>query len=179
MPEAAQPPRVPWLDPVLIAATCGWLGRIPFAPGTFGSLVGLPLSLATGTVAGWLGGRLGQDGLAARGVIELALISLLFGAGVPLCTRAARLLGGKDPGAVVFDEAVAVPTVLAVVPLTARGPAVLAAAFLLFRVFDISKPPPIRQVERLPEGLGIMADDQVAAGFAAACLAAARWQAWL
>ncbi|NCX97418.1 MAG: hypothetical protein EBX35_02225 [Planctomycetia bacterium] len=49
----------------------------------------------------------------------------------------------------------------------------------LFRVFDILKPPPIRQTERLPEGLGIMADDQVAAGFAAAGLAALRWQGWL
>jgi phosphatidylglycerophosphatase A len=104
---------------------------------------------------------------------------VLFFGGIPLCTRAARLLGGKDPGPVVLDEAVAVPTVLAVVPLAARGPLVLAAAFGLFRVFDIAKPPPIRQVERLPEGLGIMADDQVAAAFAAACLAAARWQGWL
>jgi phosphatidylglycerophosphatase A len=179
MPAEPHPPRVPWLDPALIAATCGWLGRIPFAPGTFGSLVGLPLSLATGTAAGWLAGRLGQGGIVVTAVIELALIAVLFLGGIPLCTRAARLLGGKDPGAVVFDEAVAVPTVLAVVPLAARGPAVLAAAFVLFRVFDILKPPPVHQVERLPEGLGIMADDQVAALFAAACLAAARWQGWL
>jgi phosphatidylglycerophosphatase A len=179
MPANPVPPRVPWLDSSLLVATCGWLGRIPFAPGTFGSLVGLPLSLATGTAAGWLAGRLGQGGIMVPAVIELALIAVLFFGGIPLCTRAARLLGGKDPGAVVFDEAVAVPTVLVVVPLAARGPAVLAAAFVLFRVFDILKPPPVHQVERLPAGLGIMADDQVAAVFAAACLAAARWQGWL
>jgi phosphatidylglycerophosphatase A len=120
MPAEPHPPRVPWLDPALIAATCGWLGRIPFAPGTFGSLVGLPLSLATGRAAAWLAERLGQTGVVATVVIELALIAGLFLAGIPLCTRAARLLGGKDPGPVVLDEAVAVPTVLAVVPLAAR-----------------------------------------------------------
>jgi phosphatidylglycerophosphatase A len=179
MPANPDPPRVPWLDPALLVATCGWMGRIPFAPGTFGSLVGLPLSLATGSAAAWLAERLGQSGFAVAAGIELALIAGLFLAGIPLCTRAARLLGGKDPGPVVLDEAVAVPAVLAVVPLAGRGMAVLAAAFVLFRVFDILKPPPIRRVERLPEGLGIMADDQVAAGFAAACLAAARWQGWL
>ena len=51
--------------------------------------------------------------------------------------------------------------------MAARGAAVLAAAFVLFRIFDILKPPPVRQAERLPTGLGIMADDQVAAAFAA------------
>ena len=50
--------RPDWLAPPLLIATCGWVGRIPFAPGTFGSLVGLPLSLATGAAATWLAGRL-------------------------------------------------------------------------------------------------------------------------
>lgn len=179
MPLEPPSSRVPWLDPSLLVATCGWVGRIPFAPGTFGSLVGLPLSLATGTAAARLAGGLGQDAPLTTPLIEFFLIALLFLAGIPLCTRAARLLGREDPGAVVLDEAVAVPTVLALVPLAARGPVVLAAAFVLFRVFDILKPPPVRQVEALPDGLGIMADDQVAAVFAAACLAAARWQGWL
>lgn len=179
MPLEPPSPRIPWLDPSLLVATCGWVGRIPIAPGTFGSLVGLPLSLATGTAAARLAGGLGQDAPLTAALIEFALIASFFLAGIPLCTRAARLLGGKDPGAVVLDEAVAVPTVLALVPLAGRSPAVLAAAFVLFRVFDILKPPPVRQVEALPEGLGIMADDQVAAGFAAACLVAARWQGWL
>jgi len=99
--------------------------------------------------------------------------------GIPICTRAARLLGGKDPGPIVLDEAVAVPLVLVAVPPEARGPVVLAAAFVLFRVFDILKPPPCRQLERLPTGLGIMADDQWAAVLAAACLGLARWRGWL
>jgi len=104
---------------------------------------------------------------------------VLFLAGIPVCTRAAKLLGVKDPGPVVLDEAVAVPLALLVVQPAGRGPVALAVAFALFRVFDILKPPPVRQFERLPEGLGIMADDQAAAGLAAACLAAARWQGWL
>lgn len=178
MGDPAPAPRVNWLDPSLLVATCGWLGRFPFAPGTIGSLAGLPLSLATGEAATWLAARLG-GGFPATVGIEAALIAALFVAGIPVCTRAARLLAGKDPGPVVLDEAVAVPLVLLVVPPAARDAATLAAAFVLFRAFDVSKPPPVRQVERLPEGLGIMADDQAAAAFAAACLAVAHWQRWL
>jgi len=98
---------------------------------------------------------------------------------VPLCTAAARKLGGHDPGPVVIDEAIALPIVLLPVPPPARGPLTLVVAFVLFRLFDILKPPPVRQFERLPAGLGIIADDQAAACLAAACLAAARWQGWL
>ena len=178
MTSPTQSRRIPWLDPSLLVATCGWVGRIPFAPGTFGSLVGLPLSLATGAVATWLATRLGGGAAPTMG-IEVALLALLFLAGVPICTQAARLLGDKDPGPVVLDEAIAVPVVLLVMPPAARGPAALVAAFALFRLFDILKPPPVKQLERLPAGLGIMADDQAAAALAAACLAAGRWQGWL
>lgn len=176
------PPRegpTPWTDPALLVATCGGVGRAPVAPGTFGSLVGLPLSLATGAAAAWVASRLPAGSPLGPTLIETGLIAGLFLLGIPLCSRAAALLGSKDPGPVVLDEAVAVPVVLLVVPLADRGPAVLAAAFVLFRIFDILKPPPVRQLERLPTGLGIMADDIAAAGFAAACLAVARWQGWV
>jgi phosphatidylglycerophosphatase A len=163
----------------LFVATCGGVGRVPVAPGTFGSLVGLLLSVITGGVATWLAGAGGLAGRGAVAAIEVGLVAVLFAAGVPFCTRAAGLLGGKDPGPVVLDEAVAVPLVLAVVPPAARGPLVLAVAFALFRLFDILKPPPCRQLEQLPGGLGIMADDAGAALLAAACLAAVRWQGWL
>jgi phosphatidylglycerophosphatase A len=178
MPAPAHPAAVPWLAPPLLVATCGWVGRIPFAPGTFGSLVGLPLSLATGTAAAWLATRFGGGSAATVG-IEAAMLGLLFLAGIPICTRAARLLGGKDPGPVVLDEAVAVPVVLLTVPPAARGLVALVVGFALFRVFDILKPPPVRQLERLPEGLGIMADDQGAAALALGCLALAHWQGWI
>jgi len=179
MSTAPQPPHAPWLDPSLLLASCGWLGRIPIAPGTFGSLLGLPLSLVTGATAAWLAGRLGGDGGLSSPLIESGLIALMVTACIPACTRAARLLDAEDPGAVVIDEALAVPTVLVLVPVAARDATVLMTAFVLFRVFDILKPPPVRQAERLPDGLGILADDQVAAALAAACLAAARWQRWL
>ena len=180
MDDHHQPASPPWLDPAVWIGTCGGVGRAPFAPGTFGSVIGLPLSLATAAAAAWLASRLpaavGPLGLT---LIEAGLLAALFVTGIPICTRAARLLGGKDPGPVVLDEAVAVPFVLLASPATDRGPVVLLAAFVLFRIFDILKPPPVRQLERLPAGLGIMADDLAAAAMAGSCLALARWQQWL
>ena len=179
MTGSDSPPRPNRFEPALLAATCGGVGWMPLAPGTFGSLVGLPLSLGLAGVATPLSAALGLAGPAGVAAVEVALVATLFVVGVPICTRAARLLGGKDPGPVVLDEAVAVPLVLVVVPPAARGPLVLAVAFALFRLFDILKPPPCRQLERLPGGLGIMADDQGAALLAAACLAVARWRGWV
>ncbi len=179
IPAAETGSRPAGFSPALFLATCGGVGWVPVAPGTFGSLAGLVLSLITGWLATGLAEAGGLMGRAAVAAIEVGLVAVLFAVGVPICTRAARLLGGKDPGPVVLDEAVAVPLVLAMVPPAARDPLVLAVAFALFRVFDILKPPPCRQLERLPEGLGIMADDIGAALLAAACLAALRWQGWL
>jgi phosphatidylglycerophosphatase A len=179
IPAAEVGSRPAGFSPALFLATCGGVGWVPVAPGTFGSLVGLVLSLVTGWVATGLAEAGGLDGPGAVAALEVGLVAVLFVAAVPICTRAARLLGGKDPGPVVLDEAVAVPLVLAVVPPAARGPLVMAVGFGLFRVFDILKPPPCRQLERLPAGLGIMADDVGAALLAAACLAAIRWQGWL
>lgn len=159
-----------------LLATCGGIGLVPFAPGTFGTLAGIPLSLATGAAATWLAGLIGGAGPVATVVIEALLLVPVVAAGVPICTRAAAGLGlGKDPGPIVFDEAAALPLVLLVVPPAARTPAMLAAAFALFRLFDITKPFPCRRLEALPAGLGIMADDQAAAVWAAACLALVRW----
>lgn len=163
-PSPAAPP--PWLDPAVLAATCGWLGRIPFAPGTFGAAAGLVVSLA-----------LARSGLPLAA--EVAAIVALNVVGIPLCTAAARRLGrGSDPGAIVYDEMAAMALTLLVVPPAHRTPPVVAAAFLLFRLFDVTKPPPARWCERLPAGLGIMADDWAAAAWAAAALAAIRALGW-
>jgi len=179
IPAAEAGSRPAGFSLALFLATCGGVGWVPVAPGTFGSLAGLVLALVTGWAATGLAAAGGLAGRQAVAAIEVGLVAVLFAVGVPICTRAARLLGGKDPGPVVLDEAVAVPLVLAVVPPAARGPLVLAVAFALFRVFDILKPPPCRRLERLPGGLGIMADDIAAALLAAACLAALRWPGWL
>lgn len=91
--------------------------------------------------------------------------------GVPICERGARLLNAKDPGAVVWDEMAAFPVIFLFVPFSFTT---AIAAFLVFRLLDISKPWPCRTLERLPGGLGIMTDDIVAglyAGIALRCIA--------
>lgn len=164
-PVETSAPR--WLDPSVLVATCGGVGRIGVAPGTFGALVGL--LVATG---------LARAGLPT--LVELGLLLAVNLIGIPCCTRAARLLGlGKDPGMICYDEAASLPLALVAVPAAARSPLALVAAFVLHRAFDISKPFPCRRLERLPAGLGIMADDWGAAAYAAASLAMARWSGWL
>jgi len=80
--------------------------------------------------------------------------------GIPAATAVARDAGSKDPQTVVIDEVAGQLVALIAVPLTWKT---LLAGLILFRVFDILKPPPVRQLERLADGLGIVADD-VAAG---------------
>jgi phosphatidylglycerophosphatase A len=140
-------------------ATGGWVGLLaPFAPGTFGALWGLLLA--------WGLSRIPGDSLVAATVQGLAILAVAA-IGVPLCTAAARRLGGKDPQMIVWDEIPSVPmTFFLVPPELMNRPVVLAAGFLLNRFFDIVKVPPAKQMERLPEGLGIMADDWVAGVYA-------------
>jgi len=175
---ASAPTPSGWLDPAVFLATCGGIGRVGFAPGTCGSLVGIPLSLATGWLATVGSARFGSGWLTIA--VEAALVAAICLVAVPICTRAAHRLGrGEDPGAIVIDEAAALPLALLAVPFAGRSWPVLVAGFLLFRLFDISKPFPCRRLEELPAGLGIMADDWGAAAWAAAGLAIARWQGWV
>jgi phosphatidylglycerophosphatase A len=156
--------RVPWGDPAVVLATCGWVGRIPWAPGTFGTAVGIALAAGLPRAAAALGLVGPWSGVAFEGAVSLGLAA----AGVAICGAAARRMGrGGDPGAIVWDEMASVPLGMLAVPAEARGVAVYAAAFLLHRVFDIAKPFPCRQLERLPGGLGIMADDVAAAAWMA------------
>lgn len=145
--------RQPWrLGLAVWLATGFWVGLCPLAPGTVGALWGLPLA--------W--------GLSYLPILaQLAILTVLFVAGIPLCTAAAHRLGKKDPGSVVWDEIVSMGVTFLWVPLT---PLTLIAGFALHRLFDITKPPPARQLERLPDGLGIMADDLVAGIYANLCL---------
>jgi len=160
--ESVTTAPIPWWSPAVIVATCGGVGRVGLAPGTAGAAVG----------------AVAAAGLAALQLplaVEAGLLLAVNAAAVPLCSRAAAVIGrGGDPGAVCLDEATSVPLGLLVLPPAARSPLVIAAAFLLHRIFDITKPPPCRQLERLPRGLGIMADDWGAALWVAACLALAR-----
>lgn len=173
MHPAGTPPSPPdhaaprWFDPAAFLATCGGLGRVGFAPGTFGAAAGTVLALALAR-------------LALPPMIEVGLLVAINLIGIPICTRASEVLGrGKDPGAIVYDEAASVPLAALVMPATSRSPTVLASLFVLHRLFDIAKPFPCRRLERLPTGLGIMADDWGAAAYVAVCLAIARWLGWL
>jgi phosphatidylglycerophosphatase A len=130
-------------------------GLSPWAPGTAGTLLAWPV--------GWL---LGVD-LLAPGIV-LAAIGLAFLLGVWACSVTGRDLGAADHGGMVWDEFVAFLLVLVIVP---HGLAWQAAAFVLFRFFDIVKPPPIRWFERRYHGgFGVMFDDLLAAGYTLLCL---------
>jgi phosphatidylglycerophosphatase A len=97
------------------------------------------------------------------GAIEVAAIVALFAAGVWAGTTSERHFGGTDPGPVVLDEVVGMLITLAFIPVGLSG---AIAGFVLFRVFDVVKPYPAGRLEALHGGLGIMADDAMAAVYA-------------
>lgn len=84
--------------------------------------------------------------------------------------------GGKDPGAIVIDEVAGMVLAVLAVPPTL---AIVAVAFLLFRVFDVTKPFPANVSQRLRGGIGVMMDDLIAGFYALALLRVARWAGWL
>ena len=89
----------------------------------------------------------------------VAVVVVLVAVSIPICTRAERLFGGKDPGKVVLDEIVSVPITLFLVPMTIPF---IAIGFVLNRFFDIVKIPPAHQVQRLRGGWGVVMDDVIA-----------------
>ncbi|MFP4158278.1 MAG: phosphatidylglycerophosphatase A [Desulfobacterales bacterium] len=126
-------------------ATCGYIGKMPFAPGTFGSVPGLLLYYAMANMPGPFAG------LLLAGVVALAVWS---------SGRAEAVMGQKDPGSVVIDEIAGMGVVFAGLPFSLP---LAAAGFILFRGLDIIKPFPVRWVEgRLSGGIGVVADDLVA-----------------
>jgi phosphatidylglycerophosphatase A len=95
--------------------------------------------------------------------IAIALAALVTLIAIPAATRVARASATKDPQFVVIDEVAGQLIALIAVPLTWKT---FLAGFILFRAFDIMKPPPVRQLEKLPEGTGIVLDDVAAGVFA-------------
>ncbi len=149
----------------VVLASAGYTGFFPIAPGTAGSAVGVAL---------WWAMRLA----GATVVVEIAVVLALLVVGALAATRAEQALGTTDPGPVVIDEVLGMAVTLVAAPLT--WPTALAG-FLLFRVFDIVKPPPARQLERAHGGWGIMLDDLAAGIYAWAVLRVMLWLApgWL
>jgi phosphatidylglycerophosphatase A len=132
-------------------------GLSPLAPGTAGTALGWAIGWGLGVAHSWV---------FFLGVIVLFLVGLWA------CEVTGRHLGVADHGAMVWDEVVAFLLVLAIVP---RELGWQAAAFVLFRFFDIAKPPPIRQFERrYGGGFGVMFDDIVAAAYTLLVLAVAK-----
>ena len=152
---------VRWL--VLVIATAGGAGYGPFAPGTFGSMVGVLLFLA----------------LAGLGLplflLTTAAITVL---GIWASDHAERIFGKKDDGRIVIDEVagqliVLAPLLVLVPPGEIHNPLWLVTGFVLFRVFDIWKPGPARWAERnFRGGAGVVLDDVVAGCFGALVLSA-------
>jgi phosphatidylglycerophosphatase A len=127
------------------------LGLSPVMPGTAGTLAGLPL---------------------AWGLMQLPLLWCQLGTAVvfvlisiPVCGAAERMIGGKDPACIVADEYLTLP--ITVIGLA--SPWALLSGFVFHRIFDISKPPPIRQLQKLSGGFGIVIDDVLAALIALGC----------
>jgi phosphatidylglycerophosphatase A len=130
------------------------VGLAPVAPGTFGTLLALPLF--------WLlNPRMNPTDF-------LVLLGVLYLAGIWICDKTGRDMGVEDHKSMVWDEIVAFLIVLFFTP---TGPIWQSLSFVLFRLFDILKPGPIRYVERMFRGgFGVMVDDLVAAFFALICL---------
>jgi phosphatidylglycerophosphatase A len=150
--QGADAPRSPGGRAILAAATGLGIGFVPFAPGTWGTLWGVLIAWGLSHLALWQ---------------ALAALAVVVALGVPICGRAARILGKDDPGAVVYDEFAALPLALLTVPLTWTS---AALGFVLFRVLDVVKLWPAQRLERLHGGWGIMADDLAAAVYAGAAL---------
>ena len=128
-------------------------GLFRIAPGTAGTVVAIPLAVMLS---------------ALPPLIAVVVVLSLFVVGIPLCRATATAMGQSDPGAIVWDEIVGFMLVAVLIP---PGWAWLAAAFVVFRFFDIFKPWPIGWLERRTHGgFGIMLDDVVAALYVIALL---------
>ncbi len=154
---------------VLLLAQGFGLGRIPKAPGTFGTFLGLPLvALLVASGHFWI---------YLAGAVAMVPVSIW------LCGAAEKILGQSDPGSVVIDEIIAIPFCFlpwvagewfrheALPPVasffTGRNLWFSLGIVALFRLFDIWKPWPVRQSQRLPGGWGVTIDDLLAATYVA------------
>jgi phosphatidylglycerophosphatase A len=142
----------------VVIATCVFIGYIPLAPGTFGSIPGLAL------------GALLQRSAPAWAL--WAAVALLTVIGMWAATAAEDHFGHKDPGPVVIDEVVGMLITMGGLPL---GPMGLLVAFVVFRACDVVKPFPARQMEKLPRGVGVMMDDVLAGVWGLAIMHVLAW----
>ena len=143
----------------VFVCTFGYIGYAPVAPGTIGSLAGLALYA-------------GMRWVGASPVADTLVIVGLFAAGVWSGTHAERYFGGTDPGPGVIDEVVGMLMTLYLVPV---GWDVAIIGFFIFRLLDVLKPFPADRLERLHGGLGMMADDAMAAVYSNVAVRGVAW----
>ena len=158
--EAHAQSRTAW---AWLIATFFGIGKLGPGPGTWASLA---------TVLLWwlLARRIGDHSQLFATLIAVLVTCI----GIPVSTQVARESGVKDPGFVVIDEVAGQMLPLIIAPLRWKY---LLLSLILFRCFDILKPPPLRALERLPEGIGIMLDD-VGAGIYSLLILAAVMKFW-
>ncbi len=145
-PDKTKAPAWTWAVATFFGSGFGRPG-----PGTWASVA---------TAGLWLGlARFASPVSRPAYAVASAIVATLLG--IPAATRVARALGRKDPSQVVIDEVAGQMVALIAAPLNWQN---VLAALILFRAFDITKPFPIRRLEKLPEGTGIMLDD-IGAGF--------------
>jgi len=131
---------------VLFLSSGGFIGNIPFAPGTFGSLLGLPLCFILSKINLW---------------VSILFLVIFVSLAIWVCNKAQQLIQEKDPGCIVIDEISGMMLSLTGIPFNLIS---ASAGFVIFRLLDIFKPFPIRAIEKkIPGGAGIVLDD-IAAG---------------
>ena len=136
-------------DTVMFLATGFYIGNIPFAPGSFGSLIGLPLCFVLA-------------GIRLTPAVFCTMFFIFFA--VCIADAAEKIVKRNDPGCIVIDEIAGMMVALFGLPF---NPITVVIGFIIFRILDILKPFPIRNLDkRIPGGLGVVADD-VAAGIMA------------
>lgn len=140
-----------------------YTGYMPKMPGTWGTLVGIPLAL----------------GLAYLDLpLRLGVLGLITLLGIYVSNVIVRVRGVDDPGYVVIDEIAGYAVTLLLFQPTWQA---LLSGFVLFRIFDITKPPPVSTLEQLHGGVGIMLDDLMAGIYAGSIMAGLHfiWPGWL
>jgi phosphatidylglycerophosphatase A len=152
--EAARPHAPLWAT---LVATFFGAGLLRPAPGSWAS--------AATVLLWWLASRGIAPSMQPAAAIGLAALAVVVG--IPAATRVARATGLEDPQFVVIDEVAGQLLTLILIPVSWKS---LLLGFILFRAFDIAKPPPVRSLERFPEGTGIVIDDLGAGLYALAVM---------
>lgn len=158
-----------------LAVTTFGVGYLPYAPGTYGSAVGVGIYLLAAYIENNIGLSLFAQNWSEAQIkasfhaINLVLFLLFCLLGIWASGRATKLFKNKDPQQAVVDEVIGQLITFLFIPFTTSWQMVLAG-FLLFRLFDIWKPYPIDSLQNLPAGIGVCADDILAGVYAGTCL---------